>query len=136
MTEELTFTTAPPGIAPGPGYSHVASGRGRLVVVAGQVALNSAGEVVGIGNPGEQSKQVFENLRLALAAAGASFDHVIKLTYFLLDVRDLPEIRKVRDQYINTAMPPPSTAVQVVALVRPELLIEVEALAIVPESDD
>jgi reactive intermediate/imine deaminase len=132
MTEDLTFITAPEGVAPGPGYSHVASGSGRLVFVAGQVALNAAGEVVGAGDIVAQARQVFENLRLSLAAAGATFEHVVKLTYFLLDVRDLPEIRKVRDEYVNTARPPASTAVQVSALFRPEMRIEVEAIAITP----
>ncbi len=132
MAEDLTFITAPEGVAPGPGYSHVASGRGRLVFVAGQVALNAAGEVVGAGDTGAQARQVFENLRLSLAAAGATFEHVVKLTYFLLDLRDLPEVRKVRDEYVNTARPPASTAVQVSALFRPEMRIEVEAIAITP----
>lgn len=132
MSEEPTFIAAPDGLAPGPGYSHVATGSGRLVVIAGQVALNADGEPVGADDTAAQARQVFENLRLALAAAGATFDHVVKLTYFVVDAGDLPEIRKVRDQYVNTSKLPASTAVQVVALFRPEFRIEIEALAIVP----
>jgi enamine deaminase RidA (YjgF/YER057c/UK114 family) len=126
------FITAPPGLAPGPGYSHVATGSGRLVVVAGQVSLNAAGEPVGIGDIEAQARQVFENLTLALAAAGASFEDVVKLTYYVLDVAQLAAIRAVRDQFIDRSRPPASTLVQVSALFRPEFLIEVEALAIVP----
>jgi enamine deaminase RidA (YjgF/YER057c/UK114 family) len=79
-----------------------------------------------------QARQVFENLRGCLAAAGASFADVIKLTYFLTDVAQLPVIRGVRDQYVDTAAPPASTAVAVAALFRPEFLVEIEALALVP----
>jgi enamine deaminase RidA (YjgF/YER057c/UK114 family) len=73
---------------------------------------------------------VFENLRRCLAAAGLSFAEVIKLTYYLTDVAHLPSIRAVRDEFIDTSRPPASTAVQVVALVRPEFLLEVEAFAL------
>jgi enamine deaminase RidA (YjgF/YER057c/UK114 family) len=61
---------------------------------------------------------VFENLRRCLAAAGLSFDEVIKLTYYLTDMAHLPTVRTVRDEFIDTARPPASTAVQVVALTR------------------
>jgi enamine deaminase RidA (YjgF/YER057c/UK114 family) len=121
---------APEGMAPGTGYSHVVAASGRFVSVAGQVALDENGAVVGQGDPGAQAERVFENLRLALAAVGASFADVVKFTYFLTDIGMLPAVREVRDRYIDTARPPASTAVQVSALVRPEMLLEVEAIAI------
>ena len=127
------FYTAPPGLAPGPGYSHAAAGRGRLVTVAGQVALDADGQMVGAGDAVAQAEQVFQNLRLALGAAGATFEHVVKLTYYLVDISVLPAVREVRNRYVNTAQPPASTAVQVSGLFRPGFLIEVEALAIVPD---
>jgi enamine deaminase RidA (YjgF/YER057c/UK114 family) len=133
MPEGLEFFTAPAGLAPGPGYSHAAAGRGRLVATAGQVALDAEGQMVGPGDPVAQADQVFQNLTLALAAAGATFEHVVKLTYFMLDVAALPAVREVRNRYVNTANPPASTAVQVSSLFRPGFLIEVEALAIVPD---
>jgi enamine deaminase RidA (YjgF/YER057c/UK114 family) len=133
MPEGLEFFTAPAGLAPGPGYSHAATGRGRLVAVAGQVALDAEGRMVGPGDPVAQAEQVFRNLQVALAAAGASFEHVIKLTYFMLDVGALPAVREVRNRYVNVANPPASTAVQVSSLFRPGFLIEVEALAVVPD---
>jgi enamine deaminase RidA (YjgF/YER057c/UK114 family) len=133
MPEGLEFFTAPAGLAPGPGYSHAATGRGRLVAVAGQVALDAEGRMVGPGDPVAQAEQVFRNLQVALAAAGASFEHVIKLTYFMLDVGALPAVREVRNRYVNVANPPASTAVQVSSLFRPGFLIEVEALAMVPD---
>jgi enamine deaminase RidA (YjgF/YER057c/UK114 family) len=72
---------------------------------------------------------VFDNLRAALQAVGAGFEHVLKLTYYLVDATQLPIVREVRDQYINTQQPPASTAVEVRRLVPDDLLIEVEAIA-------
>ena len=79
--------------------------------------------------PPAQIRQVFVNLRAALAAAGASMSQVVKLTVFLTDLADLAEYRRVRDEFVDVAAPPASTLVQVSALVRPEFRIEVEALA-------
>ncbi|MBM9506559.1 RidA family protein [Actinacidiphila acididurans] len=130
---QLTHIAAPQGVAPGTGYTHVVMGTGRLVALSGQVALDARGEVVGAGDPAAQARQVFENLRRCLAAAGATFDDVVKLTYFITDVAHLPAVRTVRDEYIDTARPPASTAVQVAGLFRPELLLEVEAFALLAE---
>jgi enamine deaminase RidA (YjgF/YER057c/UK114 family) len=123
---------APPGVAPGNGYTHVVAGTGRLVAISGQIAIDDAGQLVGRDDAEAQARQVFENLRLCLTAAGATFDNVMKLTYFVTDVAWLPAIRRVRDTFVDTSRPPASTAVQVVALVRPELLLEIEALAVIP----
>jgi enamine deaminase RidA (YjgF/YER057c/UK114 family) len=136
LSEGLEFQVAPPGLAPGRGYSHVATGRGRIVVIAGQVALDAAGELVGPEDVGAQARQVFENLRLALGAAGASFKHVVKLTYFVRDIGDLAVIREVRDQYVDVSNPPASSAVEVSALFRPDCLVEIEAFAICPDATD
>ncbi|MFL6220164.1 MAG: RidA family protein [Actinomycetes bacterium] len=74
---------------------------------------------------------MFDNLQAALQAVGAGFDQVVKLTLFLVDATQLPVVREVRDQYINIQQPPASTAVEVRRLVRDDLLIEVEAVAVV-----
>lgn len=128
----LTRVTAPEGVSPGTGYSHVVWGTGTFVAVSGQCALDEKGEVVGAGDPAAQARQVFENLRRCLAAAGAGFDDVVKLTYFVTDVAHLPAVREARDAVIPADRLPASSAVQVSALFRPELLVEVEAFAIVP----
>jgi enamine deaminase RidA (YjgF/YER057c/UK114 family) len=128
--QRFTYITRPDGVAPGPGYSHVVTGTGQLVAVSGQVATGEDGQLVGPGDPSAQARQVFENLRRCLAAAGLSFGEVIKLTYYLTDMAHLPAVRTVRDEFIDTARPPASTAVQVVALARPEFLLEVEAFAL------
>lgn len=123
---------APDGVAPAPGYSHVVMGEGRLVAISGQVALDAEGNVVGEGDPAAQARQVFENLRRCLAAAGATFADVAKFTYYVTDVAILPAVRDARDAHIDVTRPPASTAVQVAALFRPEFCIEVEALAVLP----
>ena len=78
-----------------------------------------------------QANQVFENLRAGLAAAGADFGDVVKLTFYILDVRNLPALREIRDRYVDPAAPPASTLVQVSRLFRDDVLLEVEAIAAV-----
>ncbi len=130
MTAERLRFENPSTIAPPIGYSHVAIvPSGPLVFVAGQVALDARGNVVGPGDYRAQAEQVFRNLGSALAAAGATFADVVKLTYYLLDVSHLPEIREVRNRFVNVENPPTSTAVQVSRLFRPEFLIEIDAVA-------
>jgi enamine deaminase RidA (YjgF/YER057c/UK114 family) len=128
----LRFENPPPIAAP-VGYSHVAVvPSGPLVFVAGQVALDARGNLVGPGDYRAQAEQVFRNLASALDAVGAKFADVVKLTYYLLDVTHLPEVREVRDRFVNVAHPPTSTAVQVSRLFRPEFLLEVDAVASIP----
>lgn len=122
---------APPGLPPSVGYSHAVAGTGRFVAIAGQVAMDADGELVGPNDPQAQAEQVFANLALALAAAGAKFSDVIKLGVFVTDIAILPAVREVRSRYVDTDRPPASTAVQVSALFRPGYVLEVEALAVV-----
>lgn len=122
---------APAGMSPGVGYSHAVVATGRVVAIAGQVAMDERGQLVGADDPRAQADRVFENLRLALAAAGATFADVIKLGVFATDISILPVVREVRDRYVDTDRPPASTAVQVAALFRPGYVLEVEALAVI-----
>ena len=130
---EVRHVIAPEGMLAGRGYSHVVTGRGRLVVISGQVAQDEHGHLVGAGDAHAQARQVFENLRRCLASAGAGFDDVVKLGFFVLDVAHLPALRAARDGVIDTARPPASTAVQVAALFAPGYLLEVEAWALAPD---
>ena len=115
------------------GYSHVvtASG-GTTVYVAGQVALDADGRVVGPGDLRVQTEHVFKNLVRALAAAGARIDDVVKITTFVVDFKpaDRDVIRQVRARFFE-GTPPASTLVGVQALVMPELMIEIEAIAVI-----
>ena len=118
------------------GYSHVAEiSSGKLVYIAGQVALDRDGRLVGENDFERQLRQVFGNLDHALKQAGCSFGDVVKLNYFCSDTVDagsISVVRAVRDEYVNKQQPPVSTFVYVPRLVRPEWLIEVEAVAIAP----
>ena len=129
----LKHVVAPEGMAAGRGYSHVVTGRGRLVVISGQLAQDEHGELVGPGDPEAQARQVFQNIRRCLAEAGASFADVVKLGFFVLDVAYLPALRAARDAVIDTAEPPASTALQVAGLIAPGYLLEVEAWALVDD---
>jgi reactive intermediate/imine deaminase len=121
-------------LPPSVGYSHAVTFRsGHLVYVAGQVAMDPSGKLVGPGDFRAQAEQIFENLKAALAAGGASFDNVVKLNSYFVDIKQAPVFREVRDKYIDVTHPPVSTAVEVRRLVREEWLLEVEAIAVVQE---
>jgi enamine deaminase RidA (YjgF/YER057c/UK114 family) len=116
------------------GYSHVVEVRGgRTFYIAGQLALDAAGKLVGQGDFPAQVAQVFENLKARLAEVGATFKDVVKLNYYLVDASDLASLREIRNRYINTENPPASTLVVVKRLVAEEYLIEIEAIAVVSE---
>ncbi|MDG4863359.1 RidA family protein [Streptomyces sp. T-3] len=129
----LTHVPAPDGVFPATAYTHVVMGTGRFVAVSGQLALDEAGKLVGPGDPAAQARQVFENLRRCLAAAGAGFEDVVKLTYFVTDVAYMPAVRAARDEFLDASRLPAASAVQVAGLVSPEFLMEIEAFAVIPE---
>ncbi|KAB1976876.1 RidA family protein [Streptomyces triticiradicis] len=130
MSEPIRIS-APDGVAPATAYSHVVTGTGRFVAVSGQLPLDEDGALVGEGDAEAQARQVFENLRRCLAAAGAGFDDVVKLTFFVTDMAHMPAIRAARAAHIPADRLPAASAVQVAALVRPEFLMEIEAYAVV-----
>ena len=124
----------PSTLATPPGYTHVVEiTHGRTIFIAGQVALDQAGQIVDHHDFRAQTQQVFENLKAALAAVGADFTRVVKLNMYVVDISQLPILREVRDRYVNTHHPPASTLVEVRRLAREEFLIEVEAVAYLPE---
>jgi len=114
------------------GYSHVTVVTStRQVHVSGQVALNAAGEVVGKGDLAAQTEQVYENLGHALAAAGAKLSDVFKVVTYIvgLDPGKVTAVRTVRNKHLGDGPYPASTMVGVTALVHPDLLVEIEAIA-------
>jgi reactive intermediate/imine deaminase len=121
----------PPGLSTPTGYTHiVAPQRGRLVFIAGQVAADAKGSVVGKGDFKAQTKQVYDNLRTAVTAAGATMADVVKINVYVTDLAQISAMREIRQQYFS-GNPPASTLVQVVALARPEYMIEIEAIVAV-----
>ena len=115
------------------GYSQVVEiTGGRAVYISGQVPLDLNNQVVGVGDFAAQTRQAFENVRHGLEAVGLNFTHVVKLQMFLTDIKNLPAIRDIRDEFVNTSNPPASTTTQVAALFHPDVLFEVDAIAYAP----
>ena len=123
----------PPGLVKPTGYTHVVvAPDGRTVYIAGQVAFDTTGRVVGPGDFQAQAEQVFANLRVALASAGASFADVVKTTILITDIKQVAALRELRARYFDPAHPPANTLIPVTTLARADLLIEVEAVAVLP----
>ncbi len=122
---------------PTAGYSQVAEVTGgKIVYIAGQVALDRSGNLVGKDDFRAQVQQTFENLKAAVEAAGGDTHDIIKLNYYCaasVDAAQTPVVREIRDKFVNTSNPPTSTFVVVSRLVRPEWLIEIDAVAVVPK---
>jgi len=123
--------TMPPSV----GYSQLAEvTKGRLVLIAGQVAHDTAGKLVGENDFKAQVEQVFKNLGAALTAAGGSFQNLVKINNYCVAAVDPAQIaafREVRDRYINVKAPPVSTLIYVSRLARPEWLFEADAMAVI-----
>ena len=101
----------------------------NLVYTAGQVGVNpETGELAGPGMQ-EQTKQVMENIKLLLEAAGSSMDKIIKCLVFITDMKDFQEMNEVYKSYFDKE-PPARSCVEVAALARKELIVEIEAIAI------
>ena len=123
-----------PNTMPRPyGYSQVVEITGcHPVYISGQVPLDTNNQVIGVGDFAAQTRQAFENVRLGLEAAGLTFAHVVKIQMFLTDIANLPAIRDIRDEFVNTDEPPASTTVEVSALFHPDVLFEIDAIAYAP----
>ena len=109
----------------------VETGDAVWIHVSGQIAIDTEGNLVGPGDVRAQTRQVFENLKAILEANGATFADAVKIGTYLTTLDDLAGMREVRSEYL-TSEPPASTAVQVVALVVPDALIEIDLVAVVP----
>jgi enamine deaminase RidA (YjgF/YER057c/UK114 family) len=124
----------PDGLEKPPMYSQVAVVRGGTTIhISGQLARSADGQLIGPGDLRAQTMQVYQNLKIALAAVGATFEHVVKQTTYVVDYR--PEHRQiiadVRLQYVSRERLPASTLIGVQALALPGYLIEVEVIAVI-----
>jgi reactive intermediate/imine deaminase len=102
---------------------------GNSVYVSGQVALDAEGNVVGKGDMKAQTRQALENVKTVLEASGASMEDVVKVTVYVTDISLLAETHDVRSQFFPDP-PPASTGVEISALAFPDLLVEIEAVAV------
>ena len=126
------------GVAPPIGaYSHAISARpGKLLFVAGQVAINEQGETVGKGDLAAQTRQVYHNLGQVLASAGASFTDVVRFSTFITRGQNIDDYINARREITPGIYPngdfPPNTLLVIERLVREDFLIEIEATAALP----
>jgi 2-iminobutanoate/2-iminopropanoate deaminase len=125
--------TNPPALSAPTGYTHIVevTGPAKTIYISGQIAFDKDGKVVGAGDMKAQAEQVFKNLETALTAAGAKFSDVVKMNSYITDMSKAQAVRDVRAIYFKEATPA-STFVEVKGLVRPELLLEIEVVAVVP----
>jgi enamine deaminase RidA (YjgF/YER057c/UK114 family) len=134
MTSRIKMSNPNTMPKPAGAYSHVARvSAGALLFIAGQVAVDSSGKVVGEGDLEAQAAQVFANLRAALQSEGADLQHVVQLTTYLVDSRDIAKLRKFRDKTYPAFFPdgkyPPNTLLVVDRLASEEMRLEIAAIA-------
>src|SRR6478609_2879775 len=132
MAANVRFSN-PKTLAKPPGYSYVveATGPNRLIFIAGQLGLDMENRLVG-DDVRSQADKAIENLKLALADAGATVKDVVKINNYLVDMSHIAIFREVRDAHFNMSAPPASTTVAISQLARPGALFEIEAIAVLP----
>jgi enamine deaminase RidA (YjgF/YER057c/UK114 family) len=117
------------------GYTHVVvAPDGRTVYIAGQVAFDSTGQLIGGQDFRAQAEQVYRNLQHALASVGGGLDDVVKTTTYVTDLKNVATLREVRTRHLDPAHPPANTLLVVSSLARPDLLLEIEAVAILRQA--
>lgn len=115
------------------GYAHAVEvdlGNCRMLIISGQVAIDASGNLVGKDDLAQQTEQVFKNIKSIIDSAGGTMASIVKLGIYLRDASQIQYFREVRNRYINIKNPPASTLVEVSGLFRKDLLVEVEATAI------
>ena len=131
----VTFRN-PASVAAAKGYSHAAEvdlGNCKMLIISGQVALDKQGNLVGKNDLAKQTEQVFLNIRNIVSESGGTMDNVVKLGFYLTNVSQIQAVRDIRNKFINMQAPPASTLVEVSRLFREDILIEIEATAIIPK---
>lgn len=129
---QVHYIASVPGLPSPPGYSYAAFGTGDIVFFAGQVPLDARGEVVGRGDFAAQMRQTFANLSRALTEAGCRPETILKVSYFVvgLDHERLLALRAARDAFFPVGVKPASTLLGVAALFNPDILVEIEVVAV------
>ena len=137
MSKPSKEFSSPKTLIPPAGYSHIAKvNRGTIVYLAGQVASDASGKLIGEGNFEAQAEQVFGNLKIAIEAAGGTMADIVKLNIYLVatvDQAEVPKLRAIRNRFVDVEKPPASTLVVVSRLAQPGWLIEIEAVAALDE---
>lgn len=129
---------SPDGLHKNPAFSQVVVARGqvRTVYVGGQSSIDFSGNVVGKGDIGRQAEQAFKNLEIALSAAGARLENIIKWTIYVVQGQPLqPGFEEFQRVWNHRASPPLVTVLIVAGLANTDFLLEIEAIAVIPEDD-
>ena len=113
------------------GYSHAAKA-GNTLYIAGQIANDVDGNLVGLGDIESQARQVFTNLKSILEEAGGNLDNIVKMTTFLTHYNFIEGYRKIRSEYLSEPFPP-NTLLIIESLALPEFIIEIEAVAVLDQ---
>ena len=135
MKSEVRYVN-PEGLSKNPAFSQIVTtqGNGKTIYIGGQDAVNDQGEIVGKEDIAEQTEQVMKNLQIALSACGATFENLVKLSIYIVQGQDLYRGFQASQKFLdNLANPPAITGFFVAALARPEYLIEIDAIAFIPE---
>lgn len=126
----------PEGLSKNPAFSQavIVQGPGKTIYIGGQNAVNSKGEIIGKHDLSKQTEQVMQNLQIALTACGATFDNLVKLTIHIVQGQDIRLGFQASQKFLGHLQNPPAiTGFFVAALARPDFLVEIDAVAFVPE---
>lgn len=118
------------------GYSHAAIvdlGKSNMIILSGQVPIDKNGNLVGKNDFSKQAEQVFKNIKNIMSELGGTMSNVVKIGIYVVNMKDIQALRNVRDKYIDLKNPPSSTLVEVSKLYREDVLLEVEATAVIPK---
>ncbi len=115
-------------------YFHVAvADPGRVVTIAGQTSSDADGNIIGAGDVRSQTREVLRKIQVAIESVGGTIDDIVAVTAYITDTRFYADVNETRREVFGPNFPP-STLVQVVSLARPGLLVEINAMAVVPEA--
>ncbi len=121
----------PPGVSMPTGYSHAVKKSGTPVFIAGQVAVNGQGQIVGEGDIAAQAEQVYQNLRAVVEGCGGTLDDIVKLTVYTTDIAHRPAIAAARERHFKDGTFPASTFLVISSLAQAQFLVEIEAVAMI-----
>lgn len=126
----------PDGLSKNPAFSQVVTtqGKGKTIYIGGQDAVNAQREIVGKGDMSVQTEQVMKNLQTALSACGATFENLVKLTIYIVQGQDISRGFQASQKFLgNLKNPPAISGLFVPALANPDFLVEIDAIAFIPE---
>lgn len=121
----------PSGVSTPRGYSHAVKKSGTPVFLAGQIAYDADGKLVGAGDIAVQVEQVFQNIRTVVTACGGTMEDIVKLTIYVTDVAHRPAVAAARLRHFAEGQYPAATYLVISALAAPEFLVEIEAVAMI-----